>query len=183
MLGSRRSGVAGGRLGEAAEELLGVLGARGLKLVCAESCTGGLVTAAITDIPGSSDVLWGGVASYSNECKTRLLGVPEELLAAVGAVSREVAASMALGALEASGAEGADLSLAITGIAGPGGGSEEKPVGLVYFAWASRSGVEREARRVFSGDRGGIREAAALEAMSVASQVAAEIAASGPRGA
>lgn len=164
----------GSRLAEAAARLYEALAARGLKIVCAESCTGGLVAAAITDIPGSSAVLWGGVVSYSNECKTGLLGVKPETLAAHGAVSPEVAAEMAEGALAAS-AGGAELSLAITGIAGPEGGSPQKPVGTVCFAWRSGSGSGAEARELFRGDRAAVREAAAIRAMEGATELASEL--------
>lgn len=151
----------------AARALFGALTERGLKIACAESCTGGLVTAALTDIPGSSTALWGGVAAYSNECKARLLGVPEETIGRHGAVSREVARAMAEGLLEASGGVGgADLSLAITGIAGPDGGSAEKPVGLVWFAWRARDGAAFEESAIFPGDRKAVREAAAERAMA-----------------
>ena len=111
--------------------------ARGLKIATAESCTGGLVAAALTDIAGSSDVVDRGFVTYSNEAKQAMLGVPAATLKRHGAVSAETAAAMAAGALKNS---QADLAVAITGIAGPGGGSKEKPVGLVYFAAASRGG-------------------------------------------
>jgi len=142
---------------------------RHIRLACAESCTGGLVTAAITDIPGSSEVLWGGIAAYSNECKSALLGIEPGLIAEFGAVSREVAAAMAEGALAASGAE---LSLAITGIAGPGGGSTDKPVGLVWFAWRSRDGRGTEESLIFQGDRAAVRQAAATHAIKGATRLA-----------
>ncbi len=106
---------------------------RGLKIATAESCTGGLVAAYLTEIPGSSEVVERGFVTYSNEAKTELLGVDAALIAEKGAVSREVALAMAAGALAHSHAE---VSVAITGIAGPGGGSAEKPVGLVHFAVA-----------------------------------------------
>ncbi len=159
-------------LADAARSLFRALSDRGLTIACAESCTGGLVTAALTDIPGSSAVLWGGVAAYSNECKSRLLWVPSPLIAAHGAVSREVARSMAEGMMKA--AE-ADLSLAITGIAGPDGGSPEKPVGLVWFAWRSRGGEAFEESARFSGDRRAVREAAAERALSVAEALARRV--------
>jgi nicotinamide-nucleotide amidase len=153
----------------AAQALFRALAKRGLRIACAESCTGGLVTAALTDIPGSSAVLWGGVAAYSNECKSRLLGVEAATIERYGAVSREVARAMAAGILEASGpVGGADLSLAITGIAGPDGGSEEKPVGLVWFAWRVRGREGREESALFPGGREAVREAAAERALAVA---------------
>ncbi len=107
-------------------------------LAVAESCTGGLLASRITDVPGSSDYFLGGIVAYSNEVKKNLLGVPEEILGTLGAVSKECAERMAQGARELF---GADLSLAITGIAGPGGGTEEKPVGLVYVALATPQGA------------------------------------------
>ncbi len=120
-----------------ATDLLAKARAKGLKIVTAESCTGGLIAALLTEIPGSSDVFERGFITYSNDAKCELLGVPETLLAAHGAVSREVAGAMLDGALARS---RATLAIAVTGIAGPGGGSVEKPVGLV-FVGASRGGV------------------------------------------
>jgi nicotinamide-nucleotide amidase len=154
---------------EVAAGLFRVLSERGLKLACAESCTGGLVAETITDIPGSSKVLWGGVVAYSNECKSRLLGVPAETIENFGAVSREVAAAMAAGMLAAS---GADIALSITGVAGPGGGSTEKPVGLVWFAWRTKDGFSSEESVLFPGDRQAVRAAAAERAMRGASDCA-----------
>jgi nicotinamide-nucleotide amidase len=124
-------------LRKAAAHVLDLCRARGLKIVTAESCTGGLVAAALTEIAGSSDVVDCGFVTYSNEAKQSLVGMPLAVLKQHGAVSKETAAAMAAGALKNS---RADLSVAITGIAGPGGGSTKKPVGLVYFAAASRSG-------------------------------------------
>ena len=118
---------------DAAEALLAAARAQGLRIVTAESCTGGLVAALLTEIAGSSDVVERGYVTYSNAAKTSAIGVPAELIAAHGAVSEPVARAMAAGALAASGAE---LSVAVTGVAGPGGGSAEKPVGLVWFATA-----------------------------------------------
>ncbi len=111
--------------------------ARGLTLATAESCTGGMVAAALTDIAGSSDVVDRGFVTYSNKAKQQMLGVPAATLKRHGAVSAETAAAMAKGALKNS---QADLAVAITGIAGPGGGSKQRPVGLVYFAAATRDG-------------------------------------------
>ena len=107
--------------------------ARGLTLTTAESCTGGLLAALITEAPGASEMFGRGFVTYENAAKIDLLGVPDELIAAHGAVSAEVAEAMAAGALAAA---GADLSVAVTGIAGPGGGSEQKPVGRVHIAIA-----------------------------------------------
>lgn len=107
--------------------------ARGLKIALAESCTGGLIAAALTEIPGSSDVFERGFVTYSNEAKQEMLGVPGDLVAVHGAVSSQVAEAMALGALDRSRAQ---IALSVTGIAGPGGGSAQKPVGLVHFGLA-----------------------------------------------
>lgn len=128
---------------------------RGVRLGCAESCTGGLVSAAITEVPGASDVFPGGVVSYANEVKTGLLGVPASTLSAFGAVSEQTACAMAVGVL---GATGATLSVAVTGIAGPGGGNEEKPVGLVWFAVATADGRVFAVERRYGGDRSMVRQ-------------------------
>ena len=135
---------------------------RGLTVATAESCTGGYIAKSITDMAGSSSYFRGGVVSYSNEVKMRLLGVPADQLAAHGAVSAQVARSMATGVLAAT---GADLAVAVTGISGPGGGSPAKPVGLTYVAVADATGVDVR-RFVWQGDRVANREAtvrAALE--------------------
>jgi nicotinamide-nucleotide amidase len=131
-------------LRRAAARLLDRCRALGLTVATAESCTGGLVAATLTEIPGSSDVVDCGYVTYSNDAKQLLLGVPAETLDMHGAVSRATAEAMAEGARAQS---GADLTVAITGIAGPGGGSAEKPVGLVHFA-AAREGrlIHREMR-------------------------------------
>jgi nicotinamide-nucleotide amidase len=123
---------------------------RGLKIATAESCTGGLVVGALTDIASSSDVVERGFVPYSNEAKAEMLGVEEATLAAHGAVSRATAEAMAVGAIRRS---IADLAIAITGVAGPGGGSAEKPVGLVHFATASRDGRHEHREQRF-GDVG-----------------------------
>lgn len=130
---------------------------RGQRLCTAESCTGGGMAHVLTEIPGSSEWFECGWVTYSNESKTRLLGVPSDLIWRWGAVSEAVAAAMARGALEHS---AADLAVAVTGIAGPGGGTADKPVGLVWFSWAERGRDCRTARQVFSGDRGEVRRAA-----------------------
>jgi nicotinamide-nucleotide amidase len=152
-------------LNEAAQHLLDTCRARGLKVATAESCTGGLVAATLIDIPGSSDVFDRGFVSYSNPAKETMLGVPRALLQRYGAVSREAAEAMATGAL---GNSPADLVVAVTGIAGPGGGSEEKPVGLVHFAAATRDGrmIHREKR---FGDIGrlAVRLASVAEALEM----------------
>jgi PncC family amidohydrolase len=135
----------------------------GLSVATAESCTGGLVAKLITDVAGSSGYFRGGVVSYADESKTRLLGVPADQLAAHGAVSAQVARSMATGALTRT---GADLAVAVTGVAGPGGGSPAKPVGLTYVAVAAAAEVQVR-RFVWSGDRNGNREASARAAVEL----------------
>lgn len=137
---------------------------RGERIATAESCTGGLVAAALTAIAGSSSVVDRGFVTYSNEAKTEMLGVPSELIAVHGAVSREVAMAMAEGALRNSYAQQA---VSITGIAGPGGGSADKPVGLVHFALARSGEATRHAEHHFAGDRDGIRLQAALAALGL----------------
>ncbi|MDE2721433.1 MAG: CinA family protein [Gemmatimonadota bacterium] len=133
---------------------------RGHTLVLAESCTGGLIGAALTAVPGASKVLWGGLISYDDDAKRELLKVSEASLHRYGAVSRAVAEEMAAGARRV--AE-STWSIAVTGIAGPSGGSAEKPVGTV---WIAHDGPSRDARcHRFGGSRDEIREAAALEAM------------------
>lgn len=136
---------------------------RGLTVATAELCTGGLVAKLITDIAGSSGYFRAGLVSYSNDAKVRLLGVPDDLLAAHGAVSAQVARSMALGALERT---GADIAVAVTGVSGPSGGSPAKPVGLTYVAVADVSGVDVR-RFVWSGDRSGNRESSARAALEL----------------
>jgi nicotinamide-nucleotide amidase len=144
-----------------AEEVLFALRARGLRLALAESCTGGLVSTSLTDIAGASDVFLGGVVSYGNSVKTHVLGVAEKLLSEHGAVSPEVAKAMALGAREKL---GADVAIGITGIAGPGGGSDGKPVGLVHFAFALGDRLVHLERR-FNGERALVRRRATKYAL------------------
>lgn len=135
----------------------------GVRLVTAESCTGGLLAALLTDIAGSSDVVEAGIVTYSNAAKVRLLGVDPGVLSHHGAVSEPTARAMAEGALER--VETADIALSITGIAGPGGATADKPVGLVHFALARR-GIPTKARcSVFAGDRATVRQAAVGEAL------------------
>ena len=130
-------------------------------LATAESCTGGMVAAACTDLAGSSAWLERGFVTYSNAAKTQMLGVDAQLIAAHGAVSEPVARAMAQGALQHSAAQ---VALAITGVAGPGGGSVAKPVGTVWFAFAGPWGVHSEVQH-FGGDRAAVRQAAALHAL------------------
>jgi PncC family amidohydrolase len=136
-------------MNDLAAQLLAALRGRGWTLATAESCTGGLLGDALTDIAGSSDVYLGGVVAYANSAKIALLGVPAEVLASVGAVSSMTAAAMATGARRQFGAQ---VALSTTGIAGPGGGSPEKPVGLVYLGLATPDGVWTE-RHLWPGDR------------------------------
>lgn len=135
---------------EAANALIVSAKAKEYTIATAESCTGGLVAAAITAIPGASAVLERGFVTYANEAKTEMLGVPAELIERRGAVSQEVALAMVDGALKHS---RADIAVAVTGIAGPDGGSEEKPVGLVHIAAAKRGGARLHEEHRF-GDRG-----------------------------
>jgi nicotinamide-nucleotide amidase len=135
-----------------------------VRLATAESCTGGLIAAVLTAIAGSSDVMERGFVTYSNEAKTELLGVPAELIGAVGAVSEPVAQRMAEGALQRS---RGDIVVSVTGIAGPGGGSVDKPVGLVWFGLAQRGQASATERLVFPGDRTAIRVAAVERAFAL----------------
>jgi nicotinamide-nucleotide amidase len=148
-----------------AASLLDRCRAAGVKLATAESCTGGLVAGLLTEIPGSSAVVERGFVVYSNDAKVELLGVPAETIAAHGAVSAETARAMAEGALKAS---HADVAVSVTGIAGPDGGTAEKPVGLVWFASARRGGktVAREARFGDVG-RGNVRMASVRVALEL----------------
>jgi nicotinamide-nucleotide amidase len=148
----------------AAAEVLEACHHAGLKLVTAESCTGGLVAGALTSIPGSSEVYDRGFVVYSNKAKHDLLGVPEWLIRSVGAVSEEVARAMADGAIARS--EGT-LSVAVTGIAGPGGATPEKPVGLVHIAAARMGHPTIHERHLFEGDRDAIRRQAVDAALEL----------------
>jgi nicotinamide-nucleotide amidase len=151
-------------LNELARQFLADCRARGWRVATAESCTGGLIAAALTEIAGSSDVVDRGFVTYSNEAKMALLGVPSETLASFGAVSEQTAIAMALGARAAA---GVDLALSVTGIAGPGGATETKPVGLVHFAAAGPEGLLIHHHEVFAGDRSQIRAAAVLKALTL----------------
>jgi nicotinamide-nucleotide amidase len=154
---------------DAAERVLHACRKRKLKVVTAESCTGGLVAATLTAIAGSSDVVDRAFVTYANEAKREMLGVPWDALLGHGAVSDPVARAMAAGALARS---GADLAVSVTGVAGPGGGTEEKPVGLVYLA-AMRLGHEPIAERhVFPGDRDSIRRVSVLTALAMLASLA-----------
>ena len=153
-----------------ARSLLDLCRGRRLTLATAESCTGGLVAGALTDIPGSSDVVDRGFVTYSNEAKRAMLGVNATTLATFGAVSKETATQMAIGALERA---GVDLAISTTGIAGPGGATPGKPVGLVHFAAAARDGriIHREHRFGAIG-RSAVRERSVVEALRMLIELA-----------
>jgi nicotinamide-nucleotide amidase len=160
----------------AARHLLDLCRARGLRITTAESCTGGLVAGVLTEIAGASDVVERGFVVYSNAAKESMLGVPVSTLKRHGAVSAETAIAMATGALKNS---EADISVAITGIAGPGGGTKQKPVGLVHFAAASRHGELIAPRRLFGKiGRRRVRERSVAEALELLEKVARS---AGPR--
>lgn len=160
-----RTHFPGGRMHSAEHELAVQLGkslrACRFSIATAESCTGGLIAAIITDVPASSSWFERGFVTYSNEAKQEMLGVRTATLEAYGAVSEAVAREMAVGALAAS---RADVAVAVTGIAGPDGGSKEKPVGTVWFAWAWPNGDIRAECRHFSGDRHAVRHQTAEHA-------------------
>ena len=147
-----------------AGEVLELCRLHGVMLAAAESCTGGLVAAALTAISGSSSVVERGFVTYSNQAKIEMLGVPEALIEAHGAVSAEVARAMAEGALTHS---RADVSLSITGIAGPDGGTATKPVGTVHIAAAQPGAQTLHRHCLFEGDRDAVREQAAIAAMDL----------------
>lgn len=147
--------ILAGRLGAA-------LRARSWTLAAAESCTGGWIAKAVTDVPGSSGWFVAGYVVYSNEAKSRLLGVPPALIAEHGAVSEAVVGALAEHARRDS---GADLTVAVSGVAGPGGGTKEKPVGTVWFAWSGQSGTVADCRR-FDGDRESVRRQSVAHALN-----------------
>ena len=149
---------------DAATALLDACRARRWRLATAESCTGGLIAATLTAIAGASDVVDRGFVTYSNDAKQDVLGVPDATLAEHGAISEPVARAMAEGALTRS---RADLAIAVTGIAGPGGGSTDKPVGLVCFGLAQLGQPPHSERVIFPGDRTAIRQAAVAHALAL----------------
>ena len=157
------------RMEAAATRVLDLCRRRGLKVTTAESCTGGLVAAALTAIPGSSDVVDSGFVTYSNDAKQLMLGVPAAILGAHGAVSREAAEAMARGALARS---GADLAVAVTGIAGPSGGSADKPFGLVHFAAAQGGRLIHREERFGDVGRAQVRRLSALVALDLLGNLA-----------
>ena len=146
-----------------AEETIAALKAAGITVATAESCTGGLIAGALTSVSGSSDVVYGGFVSYANEAKISMLGVPFALLRQFGAVSKEVAMAMADGAMAAAGTH---LAVAVTGIAGPNGGSADKPVGLVHFSVATEDGTTH-LKKVFPGNRDEVRQATVVQALKL----------------
>lgn len=150
------------KLEQLAVKALDVCRSSGLKLATAESCTGGLIAGLLTGIQGASDVFDRGFVTYSNEAKFEMLGVPKEIIERFGAVSEEVAISMAEGGVARS---QANLAVSVTGIAGPGGGNQAKPVGLVYMAIAWQGNETLKFRDVFGGHRTQVRSAAAEAAL------------------
>jgi nicotinamide-nucleotide amidase len=160
-----KRGMTSAELRRMARRVLDLCRARGLRIATAESCTGGLVAGALTDIAGSSDVVDRGFVTYSNAAKHAMLGVPEATLKRHGAVSSETAAAMVKGALKNS---LANIAVSITGIAGPGGGTKQKPVGLVYFAAARRGGKRLAQRRLFGSiGRSRVRTLSVAQALNM----------------
>ena len=150
-----------------ARSLLALMDAKGMTLATAESCTGGLIAAALTAIAGSSSVVVAGFVTYANDAKHKMVGVRQESLAAHGAVSEEVAREMAEGARERA---GASLALSCTGIAGPGGATPGKPVGLVFIGCAREGVATQVERHVFPGDRAAVRAATVAAALDLAAR-------------
>lgn len=153
---------------DSAKKLVDILSEKGLRIASAESCTGGMVSAAITAAPGASSVFDGTVVSYSNGVKNTLLGVPQEVLDTHGAVSAQCAEAMAEGVRSLM---SADIGISLTGIAGPGGGTPEKPVGTVYLGISSKHGVLSRLLTL-SGDRDEVRKHSVLAALSAATDEA-----------
>lgn len=156
------------RIRAEATAVLAALRAAGIMVATAESCTGGLIAGALTEIAGSSDVVDRGFVTYSNEAKTEMLGVSAELIGTHGAVSEPVARAMAEGALARS---RAGVTVSVTGVAGPGGGSVEKPVGTVWFGAARRGADTVSERMVFMGGRSAVREATVCHALELLGRV------------
>jgi nicotinamide-nucleotide amidase len=153
---------------ELARRLLAACESQKMRLATAESCTGGLIVACLTEIPGSSSVVERGYVTYDNRAKQELLGVPAGTIERVGAVSEEVARAMAEGVLERA---GVGLAIACTGIAGPGGATPAKPVGLVHIAVARREAPTLHVRAIFPGDRSAIRRASVDRALELALEI------------
>lgn len=156
---------------EEAKATIEALKAAGFSIATAESCTGGLVAGALTSVPGSSAVVYGGFVTYSNEAKTQMIGVPERTIRDYGAVSSQAARAMADGARNRG---NVDVAVSITGIAGPDGGSEKKPVGLVYFGCATHEGTRVVEKRFGDLGRDGIREASVRAALELVREVVAQ---------
>lgn len=151
------------RIWSLAQSVIDKAGADGLMIATAESCTGGMIAAALTDVPGSSAIVERGFVTYSNEAKAEMIGVPMNLIEQHGAVSAPVARAMASGAVKKS---RADMAVSVTGIAGPGGGTDRKPVGLVWFGLCDRNRITRVERRVFAdGSRSFVRAKATETAL------------------
>ena len=148
------------------EQVVNLLREKKLKITCAESCTGGLISGRLVNVSGISDYYEAGIVTYANEAKEKFLKVPGDMLKEYGAVSRQVAEAMARGAISFA---GADVSIAVTGIAGPGGGTPEKPVGLVYMACCVRDEVTVRKHN-FTGDRQDVREFTVQEALRLVIQ-------------
>lgn len=155
-----------------AQKLCEVLRSKELIVSTAESCTGGMIGASITSVPGSSECYGFGFVTYANEAKMKLIGVNDSTLTRHGAVSSETAKEMAEGALNVS---GADIAVSVTGIAGPGGGSEEKPVGLVYIGIAVKGSDTVSYRNIFDGTRDEVREQTVIRALNLVIDAAMKI--------
>ena len=149
------------------ESFLNLCREKGVSFVSAESCTGGLIAGELTEIAGSSDVVWGGFVTYANDAKIKVLGVPSGLIDEKGAVSEEVVRAMVAGALKNS---GATLAVAVSGVAGPGGGSAEKPVGTVWIAAGSLRHCKAECFH-FTGDRAEVRRKTVEEALLICEKI------------
>ena len=147
-----------------AKKLYDILKVNNMTVATAESCTGGMIGAALTSVSGMSECYGYGVVTYANEAKEKMLGVKHETLETYGAVSEQTALEMAKGALKLS---LADVSVAVTGIAGPSGGSKEKPVGLVYIGFAEKSGKCKAYKNIFLGDRESVREQTVIKAFEI----------------
>ena len=158
-------------LDELASRVIEIFREKGLSLALAESCTGGMIAETITNVAGASDIFYGSAVTYVNSAKEHILGVAHETLEKHGAVSSECAEEMACGARSV---YGADVAMSVTGIAGPGGGSEAKPVGTVWFGLAAEDGVETFRRR-FNGDRAAVRRQTVAEVLRRLAEVGARL--------
>lgn len=158
-------------LDELASRVIEIFREKGLSLALAESCTGGMIAETITNVAGASDIFYGSAVTYVNSAKEQILGVTRETLEKHGAVSSECAEEMACGACRV---YGADVAMSVTGIAGPGGGSETKPVGTVWFGLATKDGVETFRRR-FDGDRAAVRRQTVAEVLRRLAEVGARL--------